>query len=146
MRKLLILIFCIFFLAACSKKPKVIWEKYDAVKLAEAKSAKMPVVIDFDADWCVSCHELDDYTFTDPTVIRALDAFRRMKVDLTHDGDKEVMKLAERFNIEGLPTIIFLGADGEEIKGSRIEGFFPPPQFVALVQSVVKAKKEPAAK
>ena len=137
-----IFIFCfifisIFFIVSCSPKPKVIWENYKSGQLEEAKSARLPTVIDFYADWCISCHELENYTYTNTGVIQSLEGFKRVKVDLTKQNDPETMKLAERFNIEGLPTIVFLNVDGKEVKEARIEGFVEPQELIKMTQAVL---------
>ncbi len=135
---------CVLSFQGCTPKQKVIWESFDAQKLAAAQNSKMPVVLDFYADWCVACHELDDYTYSDPRVIQALNPFKRLQVNVTSSGNKEVMDLAERFNVEGLPTVIFLDGEGKEIKDSRIEGFFPPNKFLKLIASIPTASQPPA--
>ena len=140
--KFIILVFCCSF-SSCSQKPKVVWEHYAPQKLAEAKTLKMPVVIDFYADWCISCHELERYTYADPEVIQALSGFKRLQVDLTTQRNKDAMDFAERFNIEGLPTVVFLDAEGNEIKESRIEGFVRPKEFLKVVRSLFNPKAVP---
>lgn len=110
------------------------WESYDEALLAQARSAGTPVVMDFYADWCIPCLELDRGTFTDAQVIKATEPFLRLKVDLTRFDSPEAEALRKKFSIGGVPTIIFFGADGQEVAGSRVVGFLGPEEFLARVR------------
>jgi thiol:disulfide interchange protein DsbD len=111
----------------------VTWEKYDANVLA---AAKKPVVIDFYADWCLPCKELDHKTFTDPRVVGELDRFVRVKADLTAAEDATTKALTKQYAILGVPTIVFIDAKGNEIESARLTGFEPADAFVKRAQSV----------
>lgn len=121
-------------------KEAVQWESYSGQKVASAASEKKPALLDFYADWCIPCHELDRFTYTDPNVIQALEGFRRFKVDLTRADATETTQIAEKFNIQGIPTIVFLNEDGAEVKDARIVGFVPPKEFLASVFKVVESR------
>lgn len=110
------------------------WEKYDEALLEQARSARKPVVMDFYADWCIPCLELDRSTFTDQGVIDATEPFLRLKVDLTYFDSPEAEALRKRYSIAGVPTIVFLGADGLEVSAARVIGFLPPEQFLERVR------------
>ena len=112
------------------------WAKYAPSALAEARAAGKPVVIDFYADWCLPCKELDQKTFTDKTVIAELDRFVRVKADLTIAGDAKTKQLTEQYAIVGVPTIVFLDANGREVPGSRLTGFEPPDEFLQRARAV----------
>jgi thiol:disulfide interchange protein DsbD len=112
------------------------WSKYNASAITEAKAAGKPVVIDFYADWCLPCKELDEKTFTDEKVMAELDRFTRVKADLTITGDEKVKKLSEQYRIVGVPTIVFLDASGREVPGTRVTGFEPPATFLQRAQAV----------
>ncbi|MFP5246258.1 MAG: protein-disulfide reductase DsbD family protein, partial [Thermoanaerobaculia bacterium] len=71
------------------------WQKYDAQKLAAAQAAGKPVVIDFYADWCLPCKELDEKTFNDARVVGELDRFVRLKADLTKPEDATTQQLTK---------------------------------------------------
>lgn len=120
-------------------KQGVIWESFAPEKLTQAVQAGKPVVMDFYADWCIPCHELDQFTYTDPTVIEKLDGFVRMKVDLTNPTDPAIEALTEKFEIVGVPTILFLNEKGEEVKGTRITGFVPAKEFMEILEKEVHA-------
>jgi thioredoxin:protein disulfide reductase len=106
------------------------WETYTDLDLSEAKENGMPVVIDFYADWCIPCLELDRNTWTDPKVMEATKDVSRFKVDLTYFDSPESELLRKKFNISGVPTVIFIRMDGTEAAESRIVGFVPPEEFL----------------
>lgn len=112
------------------------WEKYDASKLAAARAAGKPVVIDFYADWCLPCKELDHKTFTDAGVVKELDRFVRLKADLTAAEDATTVALSKQYAIVGVPTIVWIGAGGNEAADARLTGFEPADAFRKRAQSV----------
>ncbi len=102
---------------------QLVWEKWSEPALLEAVEENKPVIIDFYADWCVPCKELDHFTFSNPQVQMALADFERLKVDLTQDKSEFAQELIKRFDIKGVPTIVFLDEYGEEISEARLTGF-----------------------
>ncbi len=96
--------------------------------VAAATAAGRPVMLDFFADWCVSCKEMEKYTFPDPGVQSVLANAVLLQADVTanDDADKALMN---RFEIFGPPTIAFYGADGVERKDFRLVGFVPAERF-----------------
>jgi thiol:disulfide interchange protein DsbD len=112
------------------------WEKYDAAKLSAARAAGKPVVIDFYADWCLPCKELDHKTFSDAGVVQELDRFVRLKADLTAAEDATTMALSKQYAIVGVPTIVWIDAGGNEAAGARLTGFEPAEAFLKRAQSV----------
>ena len=122
-------------LPAFGAKETVRWTKYSPAALEEALKAKKPVVMDFYADWCIPCHELDEFTYRDKNVIRALDRFARIKVDLTSPDEPAVEEIIEKFDIVGVPTILFLDPAGKEVKKNRETGFVDAKQFLELLKN-----------
>lgn len=116
-------------------KQTVIWEKYSPAALEEAVKAKQPVVLDFYADWCIPCHELDQFTFSDSKVIGGLNGFARFKVDLTAADEPEVEEVIEKFEVVGVPTVLFLDSIGNEVKENRVTGFINAKEFLVLLDS-----------
>jgi len=98
-------------------------------ELAAAGSAGRPVMLDFYADWCVSCKELERYTFSDPTVIAELDRFVLLRADVTTNDEQDRELIQGRFGIPGPPAVLFFDAEGRELRGYRIIGFKPAREF-----------------
>jgi thiol:disulfide interchange protein DsbD len=119
------------------QKPAIKWQPYTPEKLAEGIAAKKPVMMDFYADWCIPCPELDRLTFTDETVIEATDDLVKLKVDLTHFNSADSETLRRNFNVSGVPIIVFLGTDGNEVPGTRVVGYLKPEEFVKRMQPVL---------
>ena len=116
-------------------KSGITWEKYHAGILEEAGALRQPVILDFYADWCIPCHELDQFTYSDPKVFTALQPFRRIKIDTTSVDDDETREVLRRFDIFGVPTIIFLNAKGLEVSSLRMNGFVTPEEFMDSIRS-----------
>ena len=98
-------------------------------------AAGQPVMLDFYADWCVSCKEMERFTFTDPAVQAKLAGFKLLKADVTANTADDKALLA-RFGLFGPPGIIFFDAQGREIKGQRIVGFQDGATFLAALQRI----------
>jgi len=131
---LLIFLTAVWFLNSPSEK--LHWEPYTPAKFEEAKQMDRPIVIDFYADWCLPCHELEHFTFSNPQVIKAMGAFSRLRVDLTRSPDATTETLLESYQLRGVPTILFLDSSGQEYEHSRIEGFLPPKAFLKIIHSL----------
>jgi thiol:disulfide interchange protein DsbD len=112
------------------------WQKYDASALAAARAAGKPVIIDFYADWCLPCKEMDHKTFTDPAVIGELDRFVRLKGDLTFSEDAGTLALTKQYAIVGAPTFVFIDSAGNESVSARLTGFVPPDRFLQHLKEV----------
>lgn len=97
-------------------------------ELDKAKKNGQTVMLDFYADWCISCKEMDAYTFTDPKIQNALSDTVLLQTDVTKNDelDKELLK---HFGIFGPPAIIFYNHKGEEMRNSRVVGFMEADQF-----------------
>jgi len=112
------------------------WKHYSPSAIEEAKLAARPVVIDFYADWCLPCKELDNLTFTDPAVASEAERFVRLKADLTHPEDPETAELTKRYDILGVPTIVFIDSEGNEVPDARLVGFEKAEPFVERLKRV----------
>lgn len=111
-------------------KPSVEWTPFTQEAFDAAKAEGKPIVLDFYADWCIPCLELDRSTFTDEAVIEAMEPFARFKVDLTNFDSHESEALRLQFEVAGVPTILFLDAKGLEVPDTRVIGFLPPEEFL----------------
>ena len=107
------------------------WDEYDAAAITPGR----PTVIDFYADWCLPCKELDQKTFSDPQVMAEMDRFTRLKADLTLANDRS-SRLSREYAVVGVPTIVFLDAQGNEVKALRLTGFEGPDQFLERLKRV----------
>lgn len=96
-------------------------------QLAEAKGKK--VMFDLYADWCVACKEFEKYTFSDAKVQQKLDEMVLLQVDMTRNSSDNDA-IMQRFQILGLPTILFFDEQGQEISQMRITGFLDAEQFL----------------
>ncbi|MDZ7260852.1 MAG: protein-disulfide reductase DsbD [candidate division KSB1 bacterium] len=106
------------------------WQSYNDERLAQARQAQKPVIIDFAADWCLPCKELDKVTFSDPEVIKLAQNFVLLKADLTRSEALVIKKLKNKFHIIGVPTIVFINPQGAEIKDLRVTGFITAEEFL----------------
>ncbi len=110
------------------------WIKFDEVKYSQSLQNKEKMIIDFYADWCIPCKELDAITFSDPRVIDEAKSFKTYKVDMTHTMDEKTEKIRKQFNIKGMPTIIIMNSDGKEVK--RLTGFVDADEFLNIIRNV----------
>ena len=104
--------------------------------LAQAKKQGKPVMLDFYADWCVSCKEMEKYTFSDAEVQKALSNALLLKADVTPNDELD-KQLYKHFGIFGPPAIIFYDVQGVEQRGYRVVGFVPPEKFSEHVNKAI---------
>ena len=86
-------------------------------------------MLDFYADWCVSCKEMEAFTFSDPRVRGVMDRMLLLRADVT-DNTEQHKLLLKRFSLYGPPGIIFFDAQGREIKGLRVVGYQDSDRFL----------------
>ena len=102
---------------------------------ASLRSAGRPVMLDFYADWCVSCKEMERFTFSDPAVQQKLRGALLLKADVTANNADD-RALLKRFQLFGPPGTIFFDASGREIGRARLVGFQSSAQFLQTLTSV----------
>ncbi len=126
--------FLIFYLSlsGCDLGPHVKWEGYTPAKMAEALKSGKPTIAYFYAAWCGPCMKLKYDTFTDARVVRALEPFARIKVDMSYSHSKQIIEIAEHYQIQGFPTIVFFNSAGEEI--TRFSGFVSANRLLRLIK------------
>lgn len=96
--------------------------------LADAAANGQPVLLDFYADWCTACIEMEHENFSRPEVQARLQGYRWLQIDLTNNPEDQA--ILRRFDIPGPPAILFFGRDGQEITTARIYAFKSRPQFL----------------
>jgi thiol:disulfide interchange protein DsbD len=107
-------------------------------EIATASQQGKSVMLDFYADWCVSCKEMEAFTFTDTQVQAALSNTVWLQADVTAN-DAEDKALLDRFGVFGPPTIIFFGTDGEQRHGYEVVGYMKAEAFAEHVQKAIAA-------
>jgi thiol:disulfide interchange protein DsbD len=107
-------------------------------ELKIAASQNRPVMLDFYADWCVTCKEMERYTFSDPGVIKALEGFVLLQADVTANDETDKRLLQGRFGMPGPPSIMFFDRNGRERKKLRVVGFVPADEFAAHVTQAAR--------
>jgi len=121
------------------------WIPYSEAALSGALRNGKPVFIDFYADWCAPCKELDKHTFAAPEVIERSREFVMLKADLTSAGEPHVEDLRQKFQARGVPTLVFLRPDGSEIAGLRGTGFETKEVFLDKMNRALQSIAEGAA-
>ena len=111
-------------------------------EVAAASQAGRSVMLDFYADWCVSCKEMEHNTFTEPEVQKALANTTLLQADVTVNDDAD-RALLQHFGIFGPPTIAFYGADGTERRNFRVVGFMKAAEFADVVRQAVAPTTPP---
>jgi thiol:disulfide interchange protein DsbD len=98
-------------------------------ELAVAAAAGKPVMLDFYADWCVSCKEMERYTFSDAAVIQEMGRFALLQADVTANDTADQELMQGRFGIPGPPAMLFFDSAGSELRNFRLVGFKPAAEF-----------------
>ena len=117
----------------------VAFERVNSVAALDSrlKAAGRPVMLDFYADWCVTCKEMARDTFADPRVRGRLKDALLLQADVTA-GSEEDLALLKRFGFYGPPGIVFFDAQGKEVAGVRVVGYQGPEQFLATLAQALR--------
>lgn len=108
------------------------WNKFDLSIYENTVNEGDPIIIDFYADWCIPCKELDKQTFSDKRVIELSKKFVMIKADMTKTLSEETVKIANKFNIVGMPTVLIIDSKGNELE--RLTGFVNADEFIKIMQ------------
>lgn len=112
---------------------KLAFQPFDSALLASATDARKPVLIDFSADWCIPCREMEHSTFADPSVVSEARRFVTMKANLTKQ-DKQTEDLMSRFEIQGVPTTMLIDSSGKVFQ--RKVGYIGPREMLSDLRQV----------
>ncbi|MCP4665068.1 MAG: thioredoxin fold domain-containing protein, partial [Deltaproteobacteria bacterium] len=119
--------------------PGVAWRPYTDGVITEARRSGNPVIIDFYADWCAPCRELDAVTFHDAEIVKQSGRdFIMVKVDLTRKGDPVHERLLRQYGVKGVPTVVFLDREGKERQDLRLVDFLPASRFLIRMTEAKK--------
>jgi len=109
-------------------------EELDAYILTSRQQGQ-PLILDFYADWCVSCKEMEAFTFTDPKVAEQMSRAMLLRADVTKN-DKLDRGLLKRFGLFGPPAILFFSPQGQETRNGRVVGFMNKTEFYSHLMAV----------
>lgn len=126
-------------LGESSTNKKLIWAKVKNLDELDAaiKASTKPVMLDFYADWCISCKELEEITFKDPAVIEFLAGVTLLKADVTKNSEDD-KAMQKKYGIFGPPGLIFWDTNNKEIKKAKIIGYKNPEDFLTIVKKSFK--------
>jgi thiol:disulfide interchange protein DsbD len=117
-------------LSAILRGPGVSWQPYSQDIYSKAIVSGKPIIMDFYADWCTPCRQLENETFHESTVVKESAKFNMIKVDLTREANPDVLHLLKKYDIKGVPTVIFLDLNGQELKELQVVDYIPGSKFL----------------
>ncbi len=126
----------IYPLYASQERRGIGWTPYDPALIAVAAREQRPAIVDFSADWCIPCKELEHLVFNDPEIVTLARRVVALRLDLTHhqEDQEEVLR---QYQVKGVPTVVFLNRNGEEIRDLRIESFVGKDVFLARLKGLL---------
>jgi thioredoxin:protein disulfide reductase len=104
-------------------------------RIEQANANNQPVMLDFYADWCISCKEMEAYTFTDPNVKQTLAGFVLLQADVTKQSEAD-KALLTKYNLIGPPAILFFNGSQQESQSLRVIGYQDAKTFIKTLQQV----------
>lgn len=109
------------------------WQEFSVEVMQRATADARPVVVDFVADWCIPCHEMDATTFVDPEVRAEAERFAMLKADITRENET-TLGWVQDYNVQGVPTLLFIDSAGNEVE--RLVGYVGPREMVEAMRRV----------
>jgi thiol:disulfide interchange protein DsbD len=127
----------VYLLVSIRPTGQIQWIPYDQSVIAQAAEEKRPVILEFNADWCAPCRIMEREVFADPEVIKLSRNFVTVRVDLSrvqpfHD------QLMDRYQVRGIPLVVFINSDGKEVERLRIVGLVDKTQFADRLKELLK--------
>ena len=120
-----------------TKSNQINWIPYSDDVIKQAKNEKVPVLLDFGADWCGACHDLEAKTYSTPEFHELTQGFKLVKLDATLDNEP-IRAILKRYKVQGLPTVIFIDRHGKELKDLTFTQFIT---WEKLKPKVLEASK-----
>jgi thiol:disulfide interchange protein DsbD len=120
-----------------TRGPSVMWVSYNETIVEQAKVEGKPLIIDFYAAWCAPCRELDVTTFHDSEVVALSGQFTMIKIDLTSEASQAYQALIDAYDIKGVPTIIFIDAQGAERRELRLVDYMSAENFLKRMRALL---------
>lgn len=114
---------------------KIPWRTDEKAALDEARNRHLPLIVDFTADWCEACHEMDRTLFQNDAIQNAMKRFVPLRLDVTSDSE-EVAQLLEHYKVMSLPLILFVSPDGMALSSPRINGIVSVDEFLNALSQV----------
>jgi thiol:disulfide interchange protein DsbD len=109
------------------------WEGLHVLATGDNGSHGRPTLIDFAAEWCIPCREMDHTTYVDEDVVREAERFRMIKADITEENETTT-QVVEKYGVRGVPTVILLSANGTE--RDRLVGYVGPDELLEAMRQV----------
>ena len=113
----------------------IIVHSIEELDIVLAKNKGKKILLDFSADWCSACKELEDITFVDTAVINKMSEFVLVRADVTANTDQE-KALSKKYGVFGPPVLIFFDKNTEVQKSKTIVGLIPPGEFSLHLNSL----------
>jgi thiol:disulfide interchange protein DsbD len=134
---LLIIGACVYFWSAYPEQKGLSWVQYNEKSLHVAIGNNTPVILDFRADWCGPCLVMEREVFSDPKVVELSRRFVLLCYDLTRTqpGQKKIL---EKYDVKGVPTVIFLNGEGIELKRLRVESLIDKTDFLKRMRAALQ--------
>ncbi len=131
----------LWFAVPFPARSEIGWTPFSEEALSRATELRRPVVLDFVADWCIPCHEMDATTFADSRVIELASQFSMLRADLTLEN-QQTETLTTRFGVRGVPTLIVLNGEGTEV--ARFVGYVGPDELLSAMARALPPSELPS--